>query len=147
MQKYRQSQLDHRHHQVDTQATEQATSQRTMDSAGGGQPPDHPMGGPDPPDSGGRKSPARFTAQQKGKQRADRSIRDKFTEDEARALSAFPPPPPEGGITEPHAAWVVHPGYRCVMCTNPSCEICPAYGQHRMQGYMDGSLPMASNPY
>ncbi len=70
-------------------------------------------------------------------------MRDKFTEDEARALSAFPPPPPEGGIVDPHAAWVVHPGYRCVMCTNPSCEICPAYGQHRMQGYLDGSIPMA----
>ncbi|KAF4567406.1 hypothetical protein EYR40_006404 [Pleurotus pulmonarius] len=113
-----------------------------MDPTGGGQPPDHPMGGPDPPDSGGRKSPTRFTAQQKGKQRADRSIRNRFTEDEARALLAFPPPPPEGGIAEPHAAWVAHPGYRCVMCTNPSCETCPAYGQHRMQGYMDGSMSM-----
>ncbi|KAF4565466.1 hypothetical protein EYR36_002037 [Pleurotus pulmonarius] len=114
-----------------------------MNPAGGRQPPDHPMGGSNPPGQGGNKSPARLTAQQKGKQRADRSIRDRFTEDEVRALSAFPPPPPESGSVSPHSAWVAHPGYRCVLCTDATCQICPAYGQHRMQGYMDGSLALA----
>lgn len=30
-----------------------------------------------------------------------------------------------------------------MLCTDPTCQICPAYGQHRMQGYMDGSVAMA----
>ncbi len=112
-----------------------------MASAGGPPPPDHPMGGPDPPDvAGGGKSPARLTARQKGKQRADRAFRDKFTDDEVRQLSAFPSPPPVDGTPATTSTWVAHPGYRCVVCTNPECATCLAYGQHRMQGYMDPEM-------
>ncbi|KAF4583480.1 hypothetical protein EYR38_002231 [Pleurotus pulmonarius] len=99
------------------------------------------MGGPENPDDpSGRKSPARLTARQKGKQRAERAVRDKLTDDEIRQLSSFPPPPPVDGTQGAPTNWVAHPGYRCVVCTDPDCATCLAYGQHRMQGYMDPEM-------
>ncbi|KAF4574702.1 hypothetical protein EYR36_006052 [Pleurotus pulmonarius] len=99
------------------------------------------MGGPDPPGtSGGGNSPARLTARQKGKQRDDRAFRDKLTDDEVRQLSSFPPPPPVDGPSDATCSWVAHPGYRCVVCTDPACSTCLAYGQHRMHGYMDPDM-------
>ncbi|KAG5220144.1 hypothetical protein IMY05_C4665000200 [Salix suchowensis] len=112
-----------------------------MASTGGQPPPDHPMGGPNPSDnSGGRKSPMCLTTRQKGKQCTDCAFRDKLTDDEVCQLSSFPSPPPVDGTSEAPSNWVAHLGYRCIVCTDPSCTTCLAYGQHCMQGYMDPQM-------